>query len=282
MNLVGKFSLGLTAAVGLSLATRAVAAAEDTLAVTSAPAAGSDTPYATIQARNIFGLVPIPPPPPPPAPPEDPPPKITANGIMNVFGELEALFKVSIPAKGSVAAKDQSYMLSEGQRQDDIEVTKIDEKAATITFNNHGTTQEIPLVVAKDTGAPSTGPTGGTGGGPQPGGFNPGGAGTFRRPMGGFFGGFNNPVPSPMGNNNSGFNNPGLNNNNGANASIPSSGGAAAPAAANQNPAGDMTPEQQALLIEAQRAQLEDTPKPAFNPALLPPTKYGGSAPPPP
>ena len=184
MTVVGKFSLGLTAALVLNwgvwaasapLAAPAASAADSADAATSGtPAVDSNQPYATIVARNIFSLVPVPPPPPPPGPPEDPPPKITANGIMTVFGELQALFKVSLPGKGGQAAKDQSYMLSEGQRQDDIEVVKIDVKAATITFNNHGTEQEIPLETAKDSG-PSGGMATPTAGGPPPGGggFNP-------------------------------------------------------------------------------------------------------------
>ena len=110
-------------------------------------------PYAMVVARNIFGLNP---PPPPNANVSDatPPPKITANGIMSIFGQLQALFKVAGTAKQGVPAVDQSYILSEGQRQDDIEVTKIDEKAGIITFNNHGTVQQLPLEVGKVTSTP--------------------------------------------------------------------------------------------------------------------------------
>ena len=44
------------------------------------------------------------------------------NGIMSIFGQLQVLFKVAIPAKAEQPAKDESYILSEGQRQDEIEV----------------------------------------------------------------------------------------------------------------------------------------------------------------
>ena len=161
MNVVGKISLGLAIAGVFVCAGRA----DDVAPAAAAPADTnqvSSQPYATIVARNIFGLVPIPPPVDPAAnqPPPDPPPKITANGIMTIFGQLQALFKVTIPAKPGEQAKESSYMLSEGQRQDDIEVEKIDEKAATITFNNHGTEQEIPLVVGQATSsdAPAAAP----------------------------------------------------------------------------------------------------------------------------
>jgi hypothetical protein len=102
-------------------------------------------PYAPLVARNIFGLNP----PIPVNPNEDatPPPKITPNGIMSIFGQLQVLFKVAVPARQGQPAKDQSYILSAGQRQDDIEVTQINEKAGIVTFNNHGTIQELPLIV---------------------------------------------------------------------------------------------------------------------------------------
>jgi hypothetical protein len=110
-------------------------------------------PYAPVVARNIFGLNP-----PQPIAPVDasPPPKITANGIMTIFGSRQALFKVASTAKPGQPGKDNSYILSEGQRQDDIEVTRIDEKAGIITFNNHGTVQQIPLTTAPTLTAPAT------------------------------------------------------------------------------------------------------------------------------
>ena len=106
-----------------------------------------NNPYAPIVVRNIFSLNPV------PtndvnATPVEPPPKITPNGIMTIFGHLQVLFKVAGTAKPGQPAKDESYILSEGQRQDEIEVTQIDEKASLVTFNNHGTVQELLLVKA--------------------------------------------------------------------------------------------------------------------------------------
>jgi len=106
-----------------------------------------DNPYATIVARNIFGLVAPPPPVDPNAKQEASLPKITPTGIMTVFGHSQVLFKVAgAAAKPGQPAKDEFYILSQGQRQDDIEVTKIDEKNSLVTFDNHGITQELPLV----------------------------------------------------------------------------------------------------------------------------------------
>lgn len=123
-----------------------------------------DNPYAAIAARNIFGLVAPPPPPDPNAHIEDSLPKITPEGIMGVFGNYQVLFKVG-PAKPGAGAKDEFYTLSEGQRQDDIEVVKIDNEKSLVTFDNHGITQELPLTDA---------PTSGTSAPSSPGGMNPG------------------------------------------------------------------------------------------------------------
>ena len=166
-----------------------------------------DNPYVPIVTRNVFGI--NPPLPVDPNADTEPPPKITPNGIMGVFGHLQVLFKVAIPAKPGQPAKDQSYILSEGQAQDDIEVTKIDEKDGMVTFNNHGTVQELPLVVGTASGPPTPGP-GASGPGPKfpmlgpaPGGGNAnnGGPITFGNRFG-QSGGFGGPRPNISGGNN--------------------------------------------------------------------------------
>ena len=45
--------------------------------------------------------------------------------------------------------------MSEAQRQDEIEVHKIDQKPAVVTFKNHGETQELPLVAASPSSTPA-------------------------------------------------------------------------------------------------------------------------------
>src|SRR5665213_547750 len=86
-------------------------------------------------------------------PPPVPPPVITPNGIMSVFGKYQVLFKVAVPPQHGEPATEASHMMSEGEREDDIEVVKIDYDAAMITFNNHGVVQELPLETAKNVGA---------------------------------------------------------------------------------------------------------------------------------
>jgi hypothetical protein len=202
-------------------------------------------PYATVVARNIFGLNP---PPPLDANPQDanPPPKITPNGIMSIFGQLQVLFKVAGTSRpGGPPPTDESYILSEGQRQDDIEVVKIDEKNSIVTFNNHGETQELPLVVTMPGSTPSTAPSYLNGNPGEPGGryspgFGPGGA----RPRGGGGGGaYGSGANSDSGN----YGNP----NDGSNLrSVPTRNNTFN--AASQIPEG-MTEEVQTIAIEANR-----------------------------
>jgi hypothetical protein len=198
-------------------------------------------PYAPVVPRNIFGLNP----PPPPAPPAeaDPPAKITPNGIMSIFGQLQVLFKVAGTSKhGGPPPIEESYILSEGQRQDDIEVLKIDEKNGIVTFNNHGETQELPLVVTQPSATPSSAPVssagGGSGGRFSPGLANPGGAG---RPRSGGYG--NNAISSGSGNDGNPNDGPNLR-------SVPTRGNTFN--AADQIPQG-MTEEVQTIAIEAER-----------------------------
>ncbi len=151
MNFFGKLILLLALAI-----TVAVVRADEL--------AMSGNPYATIAERNVFALVPIPTNAPVDnTPPADPPPKITPNGIMSLFGKLQVLFKVAVAGKAGQPAKDLSYVLGEGERQDEIEVIAIDGKKGIITFNNHGTVQELALVDAPKQSVPA--PTGGGVGG---------------------------------------------------------------------------------------------------------------------
>ena len=108
-------------------------------------------PYAVVVVRNIFGLNPPAPVDPNASKPAEPPVKVVPNGIMSIFGQLQVLFKVAAKPGG----KDATYMLTEGQSPDDIEVIKIDEKAASVTFNNHGVVQELPLVVTPPSSTPA-------------------------------------------------------------------------------------------------------------------------------
>lgn len=104
-------------------------------------------PYAAIPERNVFGLKP-PPPPPDPEQNKPQPPKITPTGITTILGKKMALFKVQMPAKPPEPAHEQSFILTEGEREGQIEVVEIDEKLGAIKFNNFGSV--VSLTLEKD------------------------------------------------------------------------------------------------------------------------------------
>jgi hypothetical protein len=221
--------------------------------------AAEDNPYSSIVERNVFALVPIPVHnPADDAPPPPPPPKITPNGIMNVFGKLQAMFVAKAPDKPGQPGKDQSYVLCAGERQDDIEVVKIDEANAVITFNNHGTIQDLPLVAANASSgsAPPAGGPGGPAGIPRPAtpfGMTPGGG------------------PSPIGfGGRFGRNRPAVNPPDASPSPTMPSFGGGTPANTGQNSQEQVTPEAQILMMEAQRAKMLDEQNPAA--AIIPPT----------
>lgn len=74
-----------------------------------------------------------------------PPLKITLNGIMDILGRPQALFKVLPEGFSNGQARRKFYILGEGQRQDDIEVLHIDMKTGRVVFENHGMIQSIIL-----------------------------------------------------------------------------------------------------------------------------------------
>lgn len=225
---------------------------------------GAGNPYAPIAARNIFGLNP---PQPQNIPTPDPPAKITLNGIMTILGTAQALFYVDVPPRPPLPATQKSYILSEGQGQDDIEVTHIDLKNNVVTFNNHGVVQEMPLVKAP----PITTPT--------PVVMNPGApamnAGFAARGM----------VPGgPGAGNYARFgNNPGQNRNmgnTGGNAGQNNFGNTGSGGVASGSTAGQaqsqLSPEEQTLLIAAQKAQAKQAGDPIWK--IFPPTELDEAA----
>ncbi|HLP75413.1 MAG TPA: hypothetical protein VK327_00725 [Candidatus Paceibacterota bacterium] len=116
-------------------------------------AASSATgPYQTIMERNVFGLK-------PPADPKDnlppppPPSKVVLSGITTLLGNKRALVSVALPGK----PQPENYILTEGQREGDIEVLQIDEKAGLVKITNRGIEQTLDFKTdgAKAQPAPS-------------------------------------------------------------------------------------------------------------------------------
>jgi hypothetical protein len=273
MNRLGKIAISLAGVLALNTGLRAAG-----LTATNNPLPGN--PYAPIVSRNIFGLLPPEAPPDPALEAAKSLPKITPTGIMGVFGNWQVLFKVAAaatakpgqPGQPGQPAKDDFYILSQGQRQDDIEVLKIDEKKGIVTFDNHGTTQELPLAAASGTGGGPAGPSspggmkpgmapGGPGGGPSGGpGGGPGGPGGFTRFGAGGGNNGGNPNANPGSNGGPGNPNGSLNNGN----SMQSR---------NYQPTQDNPPaslETQIIQMEANRALAQQKNDPQAS--LIPPT----------
>lgn len=94
-----------------------------------------ENPFKSIVTRNPFGLIPTPVAPPAvEAPP--PPSNIKLTGITTILGIKNALLMVQEPGPGG---KSQSYILTEGQREGQIEVMAIDNIAGTVKVSNAGT-----------------------------------------------------------------------------------------------------------------------------------------------
>lgn len=99
--------------------------------------------YQGIQDRNAFALKPPPainnPPPPPPSLP-----KLILTGITTILGNKRALLKaLPLNTPPGQTAKEESLILTEGQRQGNVEVLNIDENAGSVRVNNSGTVMTL-------------------------------------------------------------------------------------------------------------------------------------------
>ena len=155
MNYGGKMLICLTAGSALCFAANAV---------TSEP---QDNPYQSIADRNVFSLKP-PAPPPDPEVAKPPPVKITLTGITTILGNKRALMKSPAPPgkPGEPAKPELSYILTVGQREGDVEVLDIDEVGGNVKVRNGGV--EVTLNIDKDGPklAPSAAPVPGVPGAP--------------------------------------------------------------------------------------------------------------------
>jgi hypothetical protein len=105
-------------------------------------AAASVDYYKQIPTRNLFGLHE----PEPPRVEEVKPqlPTIVLNGITTMGSKIAFVKVQSLPKPGQQQQQtEQSFMLTEGQRESGIEMLQIDEKAGTIRVNNSGTEMTI-------------------------------------------------------------------------------------------------------------------------------------------
>ncbi len=127
-------------------------------------------PYSGIVDRNVFGLKPPPPPAPPPEQPK-PPVNITLTGITTLSGKKKCFITVLAAPKPGSPAAPESMMLSEGQRQGDIEIVSIDEKAGSVNLKQGESAETISFDKNGVKGGPPPPPAmaGGPGANPNPG-----------------------------------------------------------------------------------------------------------------
>jgi hypothetical protein len=243
----------------------------------------SNNPYQSIVDRNVFALKP-PPPPPDPEATKPPPVKITLTGIATLFGKRALLKSPAPPGKpGEPAKPELSYILAPGQREGDIEVLDIDEVGGNVKLRNAGV--EVTLNIDKD--GPKLAPTAPPPGVPGiPGAVPPipgargiapptptGNPGftmptrTLRLPPGGAGGGANTGGTSPLGTGYVPGVTPGY--------TAPQNSSLAQPQK-NWPPEANVSREEQAILIEAQRQQLlQEGNRAAF---LMPSTGLGDAS----
>ncbi len=117
--------------------------------VSSAKTAEDANPYDAIVERNVFDLK-DPPPTNAPAVTNEPPPNVKLTGIMTIFGHKQALFMVQKSGQpGKAPEPEVSYILSEGQRQEGLEVMEIDSAKKKVKIKNDGIVSTVTYETPK-------------------------------------------------------------------------------------------------------------------------------------
>jgi hypothetical protein len=115
-----------------------------------ANATGPDSarnPYRQIAQWNAFRLKPLQAVPVEPQP-RPPLPRVTLTGITTILHDKRVLLKVQFPANPPEPAREQSYILKEGQRTEEIEILEVDERAGSVRISISGTA--MLLTIEKD------------------------------------------------------------------------------------------------------------------------------------
>ncbi len=206
------------------------------------PAGAESNPYGAIVERNVFDLKPPPPPPGANAATNTPPPNVRLTGITTILGPKRALFMVKdADSPGKQANKEQSVILGEGEREGVLEVLEINEKTGTVKIRNDGNFSVLAFENTKLPSAPAGGPGAGPGGMPKLPSFVPPGApGAPGFPRPGGYGA--NPAYGGMANPAGGL------------SSIPTR------TVRTQDDQPPLTPEQQMVMMEAQREANRNNP----------------------
>lgn len=107
--------------------------------------------YGQIAVRNIFdlhGLQAL-----PSEPAVAPAPDVRLCGITTILGDKKALFTARQQGvAGNPAAREESYILSEGQSQGGFEVVEVNLKLGTVKLNHSGKSFVVALELPKSSG----------------------------------------------------------------------------------------------------------------------------------
>jgi hypothetical protein len=105
----------------------------------------TENPYQSIVDRNVFSLKPAPTPVDPAEANKPQTLKITLTGITTILGNKRVLMKTAPPPgkPGEAPKTEQSYILTEGQREGDIEVIEINDKLGSVKVSNGGSMQTL-------------------------------------------------------------------------------------------------------------------------------------------
>jgi hypothetical protein len=110
----------------------------------AATADSDGNPYQAIVGRNVFSLKA---PPPLPNPEDlikkDTPPTIKLQGLNTILGRRQVLFKVLAKPPGQ--PKEESFVMTEGERQGDIEVLEINVEFESVKFKNRDQVQLLNM-----------------------------------------------------------------------------------------------------------------------------------------
>ena len=110
-------------------------------------------PYQVIAQRNIFGLRPPTPAQKVEAPPA-PLPNVVLTGITTLLGEKRAFLEITPLTRPPQPPKPEACILTEGQREGEVQVVQIDPKAESVKILNTGV--EMTLTFEKNGRKPTT------------------------------------------------------------------------------------------------------------------------------
>ncbi len=115
------------------------------------------SPYDSIVGRNVFGLKPPATNAPPPVVNPAAAVTIKLQGISTILGRRQVLLKVNTAARPPEPAREQSYLLNEGERDGELEVVEIDALNGIVKLKNNDEPLSLSMQVKDDVVRPAVG-----------------------------------------------------------------------------------------------------------------------------